>query len=76
MTAATLSTLRIFLRKTRAASLKQIAKHFSEDPEALLPMLQYWQCRNCVEKRMKTPACMKSCSFCDPLDTQWFVWTD
>lgn len=69
-----LRNLRTYLCHHHAASMKQISQDFAEDAQALLPMLEYWVRKGSVRMQMKTSACQKSCSLCDPLDTQWFIW--
>ena len=69
-----LTAVRDYLRKRGQATLAEVALHFDVTPEVARQMLEVWERKGKVHRRMATASCGSSCSQCDPAATEIFAW--
>ena len=67
-----LTDLKGYLAERRSASLTEIARHFSTDPDALRPMLEHWIRKGKV-RRDDGNRC-NGCSACAAADIEFYEW--
>ena len=53
-----------FIKRADIASTQQIAREFSIEEQALLPMLKLWENKGCIKTCDATSGCKTSCLGC------------
>lgn len=69
-----LSDLRRYLEARGQAPLADIALHFDVEPDAVRGMLAVWERKGKVRREKLNASCGSSCSQCDPVATEVYIW--
>ena len=58
-----LTDLRNYIKENHPISLNQLAVHFDMDAESLLPLLEHWEHKGVIQKKVSATSC-SGCSGC------------
>lgn len=66
--------LKQYLQSRQEVSLLDLCRTTKRKPEILRDMLAIWMRKGKVCLKQRTDACGSSCSQCDPLFTETYIW--
>ena len=69
-----LSELKQYLRQRRQVTLADVMHHFDVDENVARDMLTVWMNKGKVQRLRVAASCGSSCSQCDPMATEVYVW--
>lgn len=69
-----LLALEAFIKREKIVSTQQLAREFSLDVQALLPMLQKWVQKGVIGKCNVQSACKSACFRCDKQAVEYYEY--
>jgi DeoR/GlpR family transcriptional regulator of sugar metabolism len=69
-----LSELKAYLQQRGQVTLADIVHHFDVDADVARNMLQVWINKGKVQRLQAAASCGSSCSQCEPMTTEIYVW--
>ncbi len=69
-----LSELKQYLRQRGQVTLADVMHHFDVDENVARDMLAVWMHKGKVQRLQAGASCGSSCSQCDPMATEIYVW--
>ncbi|WP_456376761.1 FeoC-like transcriptional regulator [Thiolapillus sp.] len=69
-----LSELKQYLQQRRQVTLADVVNHFDVDENVARDMLAVWMNKGKVQRLQAAASCGSSCSQCEPLTTEVYVW--